>query len=71
MNHLKPYIPLKRPANRTDGRSRYEIRVRVDYEIIDRDMKFTARWPAEEGGDVIAGSQKTVSLAAVFEPGTM
>jgi hypothetical protein len=71
LNHLKSYIPLKKPADRKDGISRYEVRVRVDYEIIDRDMKFIVRWPAEEGGDVIAGSQKTVSLAAVFEPGTM
>ncbi|KAF2178399.1 hypothetical protein K469DRAFT_731829 [Zopfia rhizophila CBS 207.26] len=70
LTHLKEHIMPKIPADPTRGMEHYEVTVMVEMEVIDRDLKFNVRWPADDSGEIIEGSQKSFSIAAAFEPGT-
>lgn len=52
------------------GKRHYNVRVRVEIVVIDRDLKFRVRYPATATGKIIQGSDKSFSLTAAFEPGT-
>ena len=67
LNSLKGSIIPNTPPG---GMKHYRVTVLVDMVVIDRDLKFTVRYPAEEDGDAVRGSGKTFSIVAGFEPGT-
>ncbi|KAF2178402.1 hypothetical protein K469DRAFT_695689 [Zopfia rhizophila CBS 207.26] len=71
LTHLKKQglIQKQGPASE-EGMTHYEVTFQVDMVVIDRDLKFSARWPADETGGVIEGSQRTFSIVTAFDPGT-
>jgi hypothetical protein len=48
------------------------VDIRIRLTIIDRNLEFTAYWPADdlENPKVIRGSQMSVSVVSAFRPGT-
>ncbi|KAF2678256.1 hypothetical protein K458DRAFT_317433 [Lentithecium fluviatile CBS 122367] len=67
LSHLKGCIPLSKPER---GRRHYKVTVLIDMVVIDRDLKFFVRWPADEDGGILKGSEETFSMVAAFQPGT-
>jgi hypothetical protein len=49
----------------------YEIELLIEMKVIDRNLQFTARWPAnDQNAAVIQGSQAYFNLVSAFAPGT-
>lgn len=61
-------MKLTKPAGHSKGKQRYEVTVLIDIEVVDRNLKFTVRWPAVDSGDVV--NRESFSMVAAFEPGT-
>ena len=59
-----------RATNRQEGEKADKVVILVEMTVIDRNLEFTARWPATEEGHVIQGSRKFFSVASLFTPGT-
>jgi hypothetical protein len=49
-----------------------EVNIRIRLTIIDRNLEFTAYWPADdpEGAQVVRGSQMLLNVVSAFRPGT-
>ncbi|KAF2866982.1 hypothetical protein BDV95DRAFT_611268 [Massariosphaeria phaeospora] len=58
----------KPPVKRKGGGSRYLVQVLLQCTVVDRDITFEVRWPAERTAGVV--QQKAFSFAAAFAPGT-
>ncbi|KAF2656351.1 hypothetical protein K491DRAFT_656655 [Lophiostoma macrostomum CBS 122681] len=69
LNDLKRYI-TPTLSNRKGRRKYFRVEVLIEITVIDRDLKFNVRWPAEESGRIIEGSQRSFSVVAAFQPGT-
>lgn len=67
ISHMRQNI---RAANRDQGESMNKVTIRVEMTVIDRNLQFIARWPADPDGQIIQGSRKFFSLAYAFTPGT-
>jgi hypothetical protein len=67
LSHLKGRIPLSRPVK---GQWHHSVTVLIDIVVIDRDLKFFVRWPANKDGEIVQGSQESFSMVAAFHPGT-
>jgi len=65
---LRPYIKLTKGGRK--GQDRYIVDVLVQVSVIDRDLKVTVRWPDNDKGNIVPGSQKSYSIVAAFGPGT-
>ncbi|XPS69479.1 hypothetical protein M3J09_001749 [Ascochyta lentis] len=59
-----------RAANKKARRLINKAVILVEMTVIDRNLEFTARWPATQDGQVIQGSRKFFSVASAFTPGT-
>ena len=59
-----------RAANIQEGEKPDKVIILVEMTVIDRNLEFTARWPATEEGQIIQGSRKFFSVASLFTPGT-
>ncbi|KAH6633440.1 hypothetical protein C7974DRAFT_171421 [Boeremia exigua] len=59
-----------RAANREAREKINKVVIMVEMTVIDRNLEFTARWPATPEGQVIRGSRKFFSVASAFTPGT-
>ena len=46
------------------------VTVLIEMIVIDRDLKFSVRWPAEAQGAELQDSVKSFTVVAAFEPGT-
>jgi hypothetical protein len=68
---LQGKIRLKKPAGCSKAKGGYyEVTVLIDMEVVDRNLKFTVRLPAENGGVSQTISRDSFSIVAAFEPGT-
>lgn len=67
MTHMRQQI---RVANISEGEKADKVVVLIEMTVIDRNLEFTARWPATEDGQIIQGSRKFFSVASLFTPGT-
>ncbi|KZM26023.1 hypothetical protein ST47_g2822 [Ascochyta rabiei] len=47
-----------------------KVVILVEMTVIDRNLEFTARWPATPDGQIIQGSRRFFSIASAFTPGT-
>jgi hypothetical protein len=59
-----------RVANMQEGEKADKVVILIEMTVIDRNLEFTARWPATEEGQIIQGSRKFFSVASLFTPGT-
>ena len=59
-----------RRQNRRNGVLLDKAVVLIELTVIDRNLEFTARWPATPEGEIIQGSRKFFSVASAFTPGT-
>jgi hypothetical protein len=59
-----------RSANRRTGVLANKVVILVEMRVIDRNLEFTARWPATPDGQIIQGSRKFFSVVSAFVPGT-
>lgn len=59
-----------RAANQKDAEVLDNVVILVEMKVIDRNMEFSARWPATPDGQIIQGSRKFFSVASAFVPGT-
>ena len=59
-----------RRENRNNRDLQDKVVILVEMTVIDRNLEFTARWPATPEGEIIQGSRKFFSVASAFIPGT-
>lgn len=59
-----------RAANKKEKEIVDKVVILVEMTVIDRNLEFTARWPATVDGKIMKGSRKFFSVASVFTPGT-
>lgn len=57
-------------VNKQEGKIINSVMVLVEMTVIDRNLEFTARWPATPEGQIIKGSRKFFNVASAFVPGT-
>ncbi|KAJ4364798.1 hypothetical protein N0V95_000642 [Ascochyta clinopodiicola] len=59
-----------RAANIREDEMVDQVVILVEMTVIDRNLEFTARWPAAPESQIIQGSRKFFSVASAFTPGT-
>ncbi|KAF2129966.1 hypothetical protein P153DRAFT_315435 [Dothidotthia symphoricarpi CBS 119687] len=70
ITHLRNQIKAKVPTKGDGSLRHYSVTLLIEMTVIDRDLKFVARWPPNENGTVIQGDQQYFSLVSAFQPGT-
>lgn len=58
------------PTEVDDSLPRYTVTLLMEMTVIDRDLRFIARWPPTEHGNVIEGNQQFFSVVTAFGLGT-
>lgn len=59
-----------RAVNKKEKEMVDKVVILVEMTVIDRNLEFTARWPATADGEIMQGSRKFFSVASAFTPGT-
>lgn len=67
IRHMKDRI---QQSNRRHDLWEDSVEILIEMQVIDRNIEFTARWPANSAGQVIQGSRRFFSVASAFVPGT-
>jgi hypothetical protein len=72
LTYVRDAIRAQSPEEFADEKNYTEVNIRVRLTIIDRNLEFTAYWPADdtENAKVIRGSQMSVNVVSAFRPGT-
>jgi hypothetical protein len=72
LTYLKDEIRRQSPEEFDNEENYIEVNIRIRLKIIDRNLDFTAYWPADDpdNAKVIRGSHKLMNVVSAFKPGT-